>query len=80
MTRKQALAFLGFMIGELGVGYHPDTPLSEYETSDESKFFNEAQIAKLQPIHNEMMSIIGKDAYDVGLYLADNILDMYWNR
>jgi hypothetical protein len=72
MSYNQAVAFIGFMVGRLGGGYHPDNSLSEYVmlNSDEPSF-TDAEIKRLQPLHDQACDILGEDIYTIGLEMTD---------
>jgi len=70
MSKKQAVAFLGYMIGRLGGGYHPDNQLSEYVDRRGMSSFTAAELSRLQPVHDQMMGLLGDDVYTICLDIS----------
>lgn len=56
MTKTQAILFLGFMLGRVGSGYHPDTPISDYTGG-----FSQDEVDSLQIKHDLMLETLGHD-------------------
>lgn len=64
MSREQALAFLGFFAGKVGAGYHPDNSLDEYSTDwNGFPLFSQAELDVYAPIHEQMIAVLGDEAY-----------------
>ena len=76
MNRQEAAAFLGFMVGRIGGGYHPDNSLDEYIDRNHKPCFTPQEIAQLQPLHDEMMDVLGNDSYSLGLELFSKALNL----
>ena len=66
MSREKAILTLGFFIGVIGGGYHPDTPMSEYVCGGKESFTKE-QAAVYQEMHDEMFSVLGDETYSLAL-------------
>ena len=67
MNRDEAIALIGWMVGRIGGGYHPDTKLSEYFDSKGLRTFEEEQLIHLQPLHDQAMELLKDEVYTVGL-------------
>ena len=71
MTRDEAIAFVGLMVGRIGGGYHPDNKLHSYMyTSNvglELHTFSNAELTRLQPLHDQMTAILGEEVYEMCL-------------
>lgn len=76
MNKTQALLFLGYMIGRLGGGYHPDNSLSEYVDRSDKSTFTADEIARLQPMHDEMNSILGEKVYEYAMTLTNKAVGL----
>ena len=66
MTRNKAILTLGFFIGVIGGGYHPDTPMTDYVCGDKPSFSPE-QAAVYQEMHDSMFLVLGDEAYSLAL-------------
>jgi hypothetical protein len=60
-----ARAFVQWCIGELGFGYHPDTPFCEYVNDDGTRCFTDEQAAHLDALNGAAFDFC--DPYEVGL-------------
>lgn len=66
MTRDKAILTLGFFIGVIGGGYHPDTPMSDYVCNGKESFSTE-QAAVYQEMHDAMFAVLGDETYSLAL-------------
>jgi len=74
MSETQAIALQGYFIGLIGSGYHPDNKLCEYvNTSKGSFLFSSTDIAKLQPLHDEMVEVLDLRVYSIGLNVMSDV-------
>jgi hypothetical protein len=77
MNKQEAAAFLGFMVGRVGGGYHPDNPVNDYVSMKTGKkVFTPAEIAMYQDLHNEMCMALGNDVYKLGLVIFSKALNL----
>ena len=67
MSRDEAIALVGWMVGRIGGGYHPDNKLSEYFDGAGLRSFQDEQLIHLQPLHDQMMAELGDEVYTIGL-------------
>ena len=75
MSREQAVLMLGYFIGRLGLGYHPDTLMTEYiNLNTNQPSFQSVEAAELQMKHNQMLSVLGNDVYDIALELCQSLV------
>lgn len=75
MNRVEAVQLLSFFQDELGLGYHCDTPISDYVNADNGEpIFSEEEVERLQPLHDDMMRTLGNEAYDLAWAVAYNML------
>lgn len=87
MTKHEAIEFLrGRIIPILGEGYHPDSYLQDYiNPKDGSSTFTEAELAELQPLHDQAMQALGDDVWGVALeliglkwFVAEELIGLKW--
>lgn len=68
---KEAAAWVRKIAGFVGLGFHPDTPFSEYvKVDDGSRSFTRLQCTKLQRSLDAAWEILSKndiDIYSIGL-------------
>ena len=67
MTRDEAIALVGWMVGRIGQGYHPDNRLAEYVDDRGVRLFEDKQLIHLQPLHDQMMELLDDEVYSIGL-------------
>ena len=77
MDKKTAAAFIGYMVGRVGGGYHPDNKVEDYIHGQTGKqLFTAEEVATLQPLHDDMCLALGNESYVLGLELFDKVLNI----
>ena len=77
MDRQEALTVLAYMIGRIGKGYHPDTPICDYVMTGASGYtvpsFSRIEAEYLQGRHDKMVEVLGDELYSSAIIMMDSI-------
>jgi hypothetical protein len=75
MNEEQAKAFITFMIGRVGGGFHPDNLIGDYIDRDNNACFSEEEVSKYQLMLDEVFKVLGDGIYDATEMLFKTYLD-----